>query len=124
MSSVRERGEGKLSTVLWLVFFAALVYAIFHVAPVYIDHYTLVDKMNEIARAPRWNHPDEKIYDLLMKHVREERLGQWIFRNSFTVSTVETSRRITLDYARETQVLPGWKHTFKFSNQVDQPLVY
>jgi hypothetical protein len=124
MSALRERGDGKLGAILWLAFFVLIVYAIWNVAPVYIQHYALVDKTNELARAPKWNHPDDRIYDLLMKYVREERLDAYVQRNSFSISTLETSRRITLGYNREAQILPGWKHTFKFTNQVDQPLVY
>ncbi len=124
MRAVGERGEGKLSAILWLAFFAAVVWSLFHVGPVYYDHYNLVDKMNEVARSPRYSHPDDKIYDLLMRHVREERLDTYIKRNNFIVSTLETGRRITVDYQRETEILPGWKHTFKFNKQVDQPLIY
>jgi hypothetical protein len=115
-----ERGEGKLTMFLWLAFFAAVVFAAWHVAPVYIDHYALVDKVN----APKWSHPDDKINELLMKYVREERLDGWVTRNSFTISTVDTGRRITVNYHREVEILPGWKHDFKFSKQIDQPLVY
>jgi hypothetical protein len=119
-----ERGEGKLSAILWLAFFAAVAYAIFHVGPVYYAHYNLVDKMNELARAPKWSHPDDKIGDMLMKYVREERLDSYIRRNSFSISTVDTGRRITVDYSREAEILPGWKHTFAFNKQVEQPLIY
>lgn len=119
-----ERGEGKLSAILWLVFFAAVIWVIFHVAPVYYDHYNLVDKMNELARAPRWSHNDDRLADMLMKFVREEGMDGYVRRASFTISTSETGRRITVVYDRETEILPGWKHTFSFNRQVDQPLVY
>jgi hypothetical protein len=29
-----------------------------------------------------------------------------------------------VDYRREAEILPGWRHTFNFHNQVDQPLIY
>ena len=119
-----ERGEGKLSAILWLAFFAAVIWVIFHVAPVYYDHYNLVDKMNELARAPRWSHNDAKIADMLMRFVREERIDTWIHRDNFTISTAETGRRITVVYDREAEILPGWKHNFSFNKQVDQPLIY
>ena len=48
----------------------------------------------------------------------------WIHRDSFNISTVETGRRITVVYDREAEILPGWKHTFSFNKQVDQPLIY
>ena len=66
-------------------------------APVYFNHYDLVDKINEICRTPRYKaHTDEKIVDMLMKEVRERRLDTWIGRDNFRVSTTDTSRRITL----------------------------
>src|SRR5262245_11289744 len=95
-----ERGEGKLSALLSLVFFAAVIYAAWKVAPVYIANYALADKMNEIARSPRGITTDDKIKDMLMKYVREERLDGYIQRSQFEVSTLETSRRIRLNYDR------------------------
>ena len=119
-----ERGEGKLSSLFGLAVFAAAVLALWNVGPVYIDDFALKDKMNEIARAPRGTHTDEKILEMLMRYVREERLDGYVQRTAFKISTLETSRRITVDYARQAQILPGWKHTFTFHNQVDQPLIY
>jgi len=119
-----ERGEGRLSSLFGLAVFAAAVLAVWNVAPVYIDDFALKDKMNEIARAPRGTNTDDKVMDLLMRYVREERLDGHIQRSSFKISTLETSRRITVDYRRAGEILPGWKHTFNFHNQVDQPLIY
>jgi GH15 family glucan-1,4-alpha-glucosidase len=119
-----ERGEGKLSSLFALAIFAAAVLALWNVGPVFIDDFALKDKMNEIARAPRGTHPDEKVLELLMRYVREERIDGYVQRTAFKISTLETSRRITVDYKREAQILPGWKHVFAFHNQVDQPLIY
>jgi hypothetical protein len=119
-----ERGEGKLAGLIWLAILAAAAYAVWNVAPVYIDNYALKDKMNEIARAPRGTTSDEKVLDMLMRYVRDERLDPYIQRSMFKISTVETSRRIVLEYEREAEIVPGWKKTFVFSEQVDQPLIY
>ena len=119
-----ERGEGRLSTIFGLAVFAAAVLAVWNVAPVYIDDFALKDKMNEIARAPKWSNPDDKIVDNLMRYVRENRLDGYIQRPQIKVSTLETSRRISLAYQRTANILPGFPHTFQFSHQVDQPLVY
>ena len=119
-----ERGEGKLSSLFALAVFAAAILAMWNVGPVFIDDFALKDKMNEIARAPRGTHTDDKILEMLMRYVREERIDGYVQRTAFKISTLETSRRITVDYHREAQILPGWKHTFTFHNQVDQPLIY
>jgi len=124
MHSRTDRGEGRLSSLIWLAFFLALGYSIWHVAPAYMANYTLNDKMNEIARTPRGGTTDEKVVDMLMKYVREEGLDPYIQRTMFRVATSENNRRIMLSYDRTTEVLPGWKHVIHFSNQVDQPLIW
>ena len=118
-----ERGEGKVVGFLWLAFFAGVLYALFHVGPVYYDHYNLVDKMTEMARQPKWSHTDDKIYDVLIKYARQEGIDRYVKRNNFTVNTADGSRRITVDYERTAEILPGWKHLFKFTKQVEQPLI-
>jgi hypothetical protein len=124
MNTRKEEGEGKLGTIFWLAVFAAFIYASWNVAPVYFDHYGFTDKMQEIARTPHYRAPtDERIMDMLMKEVRERRLMEWIRPANFKISTVETSRQINLHYERTVDVLPGWRHTFKFNFTADQPLI-
>lgn len=123
MSVRREKGEARLSSIIWLVVLVGFGYAVWHVGPVYFAGYSLVDKMNEMARAPKYNHPEEKIRDLLMKEVRERRLDQYIARNAFVIQTYENSRRISVEYDVPIEVLPGWKRTFHFQHEVDQPII-
>jgi hypothetical protein len=119
-----ERGEGQASSFIMLAIIVAAGFAAWNVAPVYLDHYSLVDKVNEIARTPRYRAPtDERISEMLMKEVRERRLDSWITARNFRISTTDTSRRINLAYEREAKILPGWKKIFKFEFQADQPLV-
>jgi hypothetical protein len=119
----REKGEARISSILWLLVLGGFGYATWHVGPVYFAGYSLVDKMNEMARAPKYNHPDEKILDQLMKEVRERRLEQYIFRSSFKVNTYENSRRISVEYDVPINVLPGYLRTFHFKHDVDQPII-
>ena len=123
MSVRRERGEARLSSIIWLVVLIGFGYAVWHVGPVYFAGYSLVDKMNEMARAPKYNHPDEKILDNLMKEVRERRLDQWIVRSDFKVNTLDHSRRISVEYDVPIEVLPGWTRNFHFKHDVDQPII-
>src|SRR5262245_47618691 len=111
MSVRREKGEARLSSIVWLVVLLGFVYHVCHVAPIHFAGNNLMDKMNETARAAKYNHPDEKILDLLMKEVREQRLEQWIVRSDFKVNTYENSRRISVEYDVPIEVLPGWKRT-------------
>lgn len=119
----KEKGEGNLSSIIWLLIFLAIGYAVWNVAPVYMADFALKDKVNEIARAPS-RTPDEKVMDMIIKYIKEERLDAYIQRSQIRISTVETSRRINVDYEREITILPGWTQMRHFGFQVDQPLVY
>jgi hypothetical protein len=123
MSVRREKGEARLSSIIWLVVLVGFGYAVWHVGPVYFAGYSLVDKMNEMARAAKYNHPDEKILDTLMKEVRERNLDQWIVRSDFKVNTFDNSRRISVEYDVPIEVLPGWTRTFHFKHEADQPII-
>ena len=118
-----EKGEARLSSIMWFLALVAFGYAVWHVAPTYIAGYNLVDKMNEMARAPKYNHPDEVILDRLMKSVREERLERYIVRSDFKIQTYENSRKISVEYDVPLQVLPGFKRTFHFKHDADQPII-
>ena len=103
-----ERGEGKLGIAVRAGHRSPrAVLAVWNVAPVYIDDFALKDKMNEIARAPRGTNTDEKVMDQLMRYVREERLDPYVNRGAFKISTLETSRRITVQYSREARSCPA-----------------
>jgi len=118
----RERGESKgFGGILWLAGLAAFFLAVWNVAPPYMGDYTLGDKMRELARLNKALNPDDEIREKLMKVVREEKLDDFINKPMFLITTRDTSRRITLEYQREIQILPGWKKIFKFSHDVDQP---
>ena len=120
-----EKGEVRLGGLISLVLVLALALAAWHVAPAYLDHYDFIDKVNEICRTPRYKARagDESIMKMLTDEVAKRRLGQWIGPESFTISTVDTSRQIQLYYEREVEILPGWKKTLKFEYLADQPLI-
>ena len=124
MTMRSERGEGsRLQSLIWLGVFGLLVYAGWNVVPIYIAQYSLADKVNQICRTPR-NVKDEQLVDMMMKEVIEHRLDRYIQKSCFKVQTLDTSRRITCEYAREGLVLPGWTRTFRFRIDADQPLVF
>ncbi len=120
-----ERGGGRLSALIALVVLVAAGYAAWNVAPVYFDHYDFVDKVNEICRTPRYKvrNSDDEIMRMLMDEVKRRRLQEWIGPESFQITTTDHDRQIKLYYERETEVLPGWKHTFRFPYTADQPLI-
>ena len=120
-----EKGEGRLGGFIFLALVAVLALAAWNVAPAYLDHYDFIDKVNEICRTPKYKvrNGDEGIMTMLTDEVRKRRLGQWIGPESFTISTIETSRQIQLYYEREVEILPGWKKAIKFEYTADQPLI-
>ena len=120
-----EKGEGKLGGFIFLALLLALGLAAWNVAPAYLDHYDFVDKVTEICRTPKYKvrNGDEGIMTMLTDEVQKRRLGKWIGPESFTISTVDTSRQIQLYYEREVEILPGWKKTLKFEFTADQPLI-
>ena len=118
-----ERGGSTISNILWMAVVVAGAYALYNVVPVYYDHYTLSDRALEFSRL----HPsvqgnkDDQIHQKLMKEIRELRLDNYIYQQNVKIQTRETSRAITIEYSREAQVLPGFKHTFNMVVAVDSP---
>jgi hypothetical protein len=124
MRASSERGEGRLGSLIALAALVAAGWAAFRVVPVYMDHYDFQDKVKEICRTPKYRAPDDdRIKDMLMKEVRERRLDTFITRQQIRVSTTDTSRQIFCPYERVVEILPGWKHTFKFELAADEPLI-
>jgi hypothetical protein len=119
-----QKGEGRLSGIIWLVIFAAVAYGLWNVVPIYFTNFNLKDKMNQVARSPRGTNTDDALRDVLYKEVREESLDPYIQRSCFHITTLDTSRKITCSYERTQQVLPGINWTFRFNNEVDQPLIF
>ena len=118
-----ERGEGRLGSIIGLIVFAAVALAAWNVLPIYIANYTFADKLNEFGRMNRYQHPDERIMDYVMREAGKQRIDTYLTRQGCKITTRETSRTIECEYQRTVEVLPGWKHTFKFKPASDQPLI-
>ena len=119
-----ENGESRVGTIFWLALIAAGLFAAFNVGPAYLANYSLDDKIAEIARMPKGIANDDKIYDLLLKYVREEQLYSYINRDNFRVSTMEGHRTISVSYYRTVTILPGFTKTVQFAFKTDQLLPY
>ena len=119
-----ERGAAQVSSIISLLVLIAVAWAAWNVGPMYFANYDFADKVNEIARTPKYRAPtDDKIRDMLTKEIRERRLDEFIVRENISVSTTDTSRRIEISYERTAKVLPGWERTFEFNIDADQPLI-
>jgi hypothetical protein len=119
-----ERGAAQLSSIISLLALIALAYAAWNGIPVAFDHFDFKDKVNEIARTPKYKAPtDERIIEMILKEVRERRLSPYIARGNISVSTTDTSRVIEIFYERTVKLLPGWERTFELTIKADQPLI-
>jgi hypothetical protein len=123
LTSRNERGEGRLGTVIWLLIVAGVAYAGWNLIPVYFSNYNFADKMTELARAPKYSHPDDRIESELIKAAQENHLEDFIKARTCKINTLEVRRVITCEYDRVVQILPGVKHTFHFKSEADQPLI-
>ena len=118
-----ERGEGRLGSIIGLIVFGAIAMAAWNVVPVYVANYTFDDKLDEFARMNRFQHKDDRIMEYVMREAGKQRLDVYLGRSGCKILTREVSRTIDCEYTREVEVLPGWKHVFKFTPSADQPLI-
>ena len=123
LRSGNERGEGRLGTVIWLLILAGVAYAAWNLIPVFFNNYNFGDKVTELARAPKYSHPDDRIETELIKAAQEKHLEQFIGPRTCKINTLEVRRVIVCEYDRVVQVLPGVKHKFHFKSEADQPLI-
>jgi hypothetical protein len=119
-----ERGAGRLGGIIGLIVFGAIVLAAWNTTPVFIADYSFADKLNEFARMNRFQHPDDRIMELVMKEASKQRIDTYLNgRSGCKITTRETSRTIECAYTRQVEILPGFKHTFSFTPKADQPLI-
>ena len=118
-----QRGEVRLSSLIMLVLMIAAGLAAWNVIPIYYANYSFSDKMVELARRPKYNNSDDEIMRNLEKEARILKMEDYINVRTCRVQTAEFRRKITCNYDRTQQVIPGWKHTFRFNNEADQPLL-
>ena len=95
--SQRERGAGKLKTIIGLAILAAIVYAGFKIIPAYIDNFQLEDAMKTEARFGFVNRKSpEEVRDTIYKKVQELQIPAG--RDDIRVELVGNGMRITVTY--------------------------
>jgi hypothetical protein len=119
----KERGEVRISSLIMLVVVALAGLAAWNVIPIYYANYSFHDTMVELCRRPKYNNSDADILRQLEKKARELKLEDYISARTCKIQTMDYRRKINCDYDREQQVIPGWKRTFEFRNEADQPLL-
>ena len=122
MRAGNEKGEGRMGTLVGLLFFVAVVLAIWNLAPPFWADYNFKDKLNEFARVGR-HKSDDEILRMIMREVSDNHLEGYITGNTCKINTMETRRVIRCEYDRTVDILPGFKHTFHFKDEADQPVL-
>jgi len=119
----KERGEVRISSLILLVIVLAAGLGAWNVIPVYYANYSFSDTMVELARRPKYNNSDQEIMKGLEKRARELKIEDYINVQTCKIQTMDHRRKINCNYDRTEQVIPGWKRTFQFRNEADQPLL-
>ena len=123
LRSGNQRGEGRLGSIIGLLITAGVIYAAWNLVPAFFNNYSFGDKVTELARAPKYSHPDDRIETELIKAAQENHLEQFIGPKTCKINTLEVRRTIVCEYDRTIEVLPGVKHKFHFKSEADQPLI-
>ena len=122
MSRNRERGGSKLKAILWLLVFVAGALTAFKVVPVYIDNYSLQDKMLTEARFATVNHPTEdRIRDDIFKEIQELEIPA--HREDIKVEASSRGVKISVDYTVNVD-LKVYQLKLHFSPAVDNRSLY
>ena len=123
LRSGNERGEGRLGSIIGLLITAGVIYAAWNLVPAFFNNYSFGDKVTELARAPKYSHPDDRIETELIKAAQENHLEQFIGPKTCKINTLEVRRVIICEFDRTVEILPGVKHKFHFKSEADQPLI-
>ena len=95
--SQRQRGAGKLGTIIGLAILATLVYLGFKIVPAYIDNFQLEDAMKTEARFGFVNRKSpEEVRDSIYKKIQELQIPAG--RDDIRVELVGNGMRITVTY--------------------------
>ena len=119
MSCERQRGGGKLSTILVLLVVAAAVYGAVKVIPAYVANYELEDFMRTEARfAVVYRRTPEVVRQSIFKKMQELEIPAGI--ESVRVETRMNSTIITVTYSVEVDFLGMFKFNLNFEPTTDE----
>ena len=93
-----QRGEGKIKTILFLLFFASAIFIGFRTVPAYVAEYQLADKMQESARfAVVTRQNEEQIREAIYKVVQD--LDIPAKKEDIKVTSTNNLVTIAIDYS-------------------------
>ncbi len=126
MSRHLERGAGKIKTIISLLLIATMFYALFQIAPAYMDNYWIQDAMVTEARIAAVNKKSEEdIRETIWKVVkeREPKATPPVRREDIKVEYMGRAVNIALKYTVEVD-LYVYKFKLNFTpNAGDRPII-
>jgi len=110
------RGDAKLNLIIAIVVVVGIVYVVIKAAPIWIDHYSLKDEIEQLAIASQCRN---------LERVKQEILNRI---KGFSNTTVKEDQvivkcdsdkvKVQVDYRRRLE-LPGYSRTFSFNVNED-----
>ena len=122
MSRKRERGAGRLKALFWLLVLAAAVFVAVKTIPVFVDDYTLQDKMQTEARFATVNRRSEDdIREVIFKEIQEQEIPAR--REDIKVEASSRGVKISVDYTVNVD-LKVYQLKLHFNPAVDNRSLY
>jgi len=115
-----ERGEGKVTGIIFLLALVGFVYAAVHVGPTYVAYLNLQDEVTQIARLST-GYQDKVIREKLQEAIDEYELYDYISAKDFEIRKRPNRRAIEGEFFVTLTVLPNWEKTFHFEVSADEP---
>lgn len=126
MSRNHERGEGKIKAIISLLIIAGIFFALFQVAPAFMDNYWIQDAMVTEARIAAVNKKgEEEIREVIWKVVKEHepKAAPPIRREDIRVEYTGRAVNISLKYSVPVNLVV-YKFTLNFTpNAGDRPII-
>lgn len=117
MNGERERGAGRLKTLLVLFILGAGVYIGIKVVPAYVNNFQLEDSLNTEARfAVVQRKPEEEIRDAIYRKIRELEIPAR--REDIRIESTGHALRISVRYIVVVD-LPGYQWKLEFNPSAD-----
>ena len=122
----RQRGAGKIKAIITLLLVAVVFYALYQIAPAYMDNYWIQDAMVNEARTAAVNRKnEEEVREVIWKVVkeRETQASPPIRREYIRVEYTGRTVNISLKYSVPVNLFV-YQFTLNFTpNAGDRPII-
>ena len=126
MSSNQQRGAGRIKAILVTLILVLLGYALFQVAPAYMDNYWVQDAMVNEARVAAVNRKsEEEVREVIWKAVQERQIKATpaLHREDIRVEYLGRAVNISMKYSIPVD-LYFYKFVLNFTpNAGDRPII-